>query len=190
MSNISFKYSRCNDIINSFGEELLEKRYNTLLKEMKIFLESNNLSEYARVDKFILANAITDYFSDIKRLKDFHKIENTNSQKVIAYVSYWLLYRKPIQVFYEVSEPPKELFTINERFVLQYILNHLSERERKCHILERENKGLENFSAFLLYYLVYRIHDAQSIEMIIVAFFAGQIFEQIDEDISFQLPPF
>jgi len=41
-----------------------------------------------------------------------------------------------------------------------------------------------------LYYLVYRKVDAQSLEMILTAFMAGQIYESTDKDISDELHPF
>jgi len=193
MDNISFEYFNCDDIIEAFGKDKIEQRWNTLYTQLNEFLAINNFSSVASVNKFLLANVILDYFHDIKRLKDFHGIEKINSQKIIAYTAYWLLYRKPIQINNLQPEDQlsniKELSTLNERFVLQYILNHLSVRERGSHILDRslKNKGLENFSAMMLYYFEYRLRDAQSLEMIITSFFAGQIYERTDKDISSEL---
>ena len=190
MKDISFKHYKCDDIIQKFGEDKISDRYSKLYSEIVEFLKMNNLQENASVNKVLLANAVIDYFNDIMRLKDFHiDIKKANSQKVVSYTAYWLLYRKPIQIIDNISDN-KELATLNERFVLQYILDYLSERERQSHILLRSNKGLENFSNLMLYYLVYRRCDAQAIEMIITAFFAGQIYERIDEDITGLLHPF
>ena len=61
---------------------------------------------------------------------------------------------------------------------------------RGDHIFVRSNEGLQNFSKFLLYYLIYRMHNAQSLEMIISAFMAGQIYERTDRDISNELHPY
>jgi hypothetical protein len=193
MDNISFEYYDCNDIIEAFGKDKVEKRWNTLYTQLDEFLIQNNLSSAATVNKFLLTNVILDYYYDIKRLKDFHDIEKINSQKIIAYTAYWLLYRKPIQIINPQPEGQqfntKELATLNERFTLQYILNYLSESNRGSHILDRalNSKGLENFSAMMLYYLEYRLRDAQSLEMIITSFFAGQIYERTDKDISSEL---
>jgi len=193
MDNISFDYYGCDDIIEAFGKNKIEQRWNTLYTQLDEFLIQNNLSSVATVNKFLLANVILDYFYDIKRLKDFHGIEKINSQKIIAYTACWLLYRKPIQINNPQPEDQqiniKELATLNERFVLQYILNHLSVSERGSHILDRSlnSKGLENFSAMMFYYLEYRLRDAQSLEMIIASFFAGQIYERTDKDISSEL---
>ena len=192
MNNITFKFLNCDDIVAEFGEEKIEKRWNTLYQELCEFLEQNNLSSVATVNKFLLSQATIDYFYDIKRLKEFNRTEKANSQKVIAYTAYWLLRKKPIQISNPQSENQSnitELATLNERFVLQYIFNYLSERERGSHIFLRDNKGLKNFSATMLYYLIYRVRDAQSLEMIIISFLAGQIYEQTDKDISTDLHP-
>ena len=195
MDNISSNYYGCDELIEAFGKDKIAQRWDTLYTQLDEFLVQNNLSSVATVNKLILANVLLDFYYDIKRLKDFHGIERVNSQKIIAYTAYWLLYRKPIQIInpQQLEDPQiniKELGTLNERFVLQYILNHLSDSDRgKSHILDRSdnNKGLENFSAMLLYYLEYRLRDAQSLEMIIMSFFAGQIYERTDKDISSEL---
>jgi hypothetical protein len=41
---------------------------------------------------------VLGYFSDIMRLKDFHKIERVNDLKILAYETSWLLKRKPLQI--------------------------------------------------------------------------------------------
>ena len=191
MKNLFCEYFSCEDLIKYFGKDKFEKRYNTTLKMMEEFISTNDLSGKVLVDRMTLANVIIDYFSDVKRLKEFHKdIKKINSEKVISYMSYWILRRKPLQIIENATAHNKDLITINERFVLQYILNYLSERECKTHILLRENVGLQNFSGLLLYYLVYREVDAQSLEMILTAFMAGQIYESTDKDISDELHPF
>jgi hypothetical protein len=185
---------RCDDILEAFGKDKIEKRWDTLFTEMNEFLEKNGLSSAVSVDKFLLTQAVLDFYTDLKRLEDFAKIEKSNSQKTIAYTAYWLLRRKPIQIYDPKDKIDdlimlRELTSLNERFVLQYILDYLSTRERGSHVLLRPEEGLKNFSGMLLYYLTYRLRDAQSLEMIIMAFFAGQIYES-EQDISAKLHPY
>lgn len=184
MKDISFDYYMCDDTIKVHGESRIAERWDTLYKEMSVFIELHELSDVARIDKLLLSTAIMDYLNDIRRLKEFHKILTVNSIKVHAYTVYWLLRRKPIQISCQTDR--KELITLNERFALQYLCNYLSVRERKSHILLRseESKGIENFAGMLLYYMIYRLHDAHSLEMMLVAFFAGQIYERTDVDIT------
>ena len=51
-------------------------------------------------------------------------------------------------------------------------------------ILIRENEGLKSFSESLFYFLKYRFHEANSLEMVLSAFFAGQIYQEKEKDIS------
>ncbi|MGM9659514.1 MAG: hypothetical protein ACI3WQ_02835 [Faecousia sp.] len=191
MRNLRFEYVSCDDIIAFFGEEKVQKRFDSLYMAMEAFLEQNELQDKVVINRMLLSTAIIDYFNDIKRIKDFHsQIEKTNSEKVIAYTSYWLLQRSPLQVRGEDVINDRRLATLNERFVLQYICNYLSVRKRGDHIFSRQNEGLKNFSKLLLYYLIYRLHNAQSLEMVISAFMAGQIYERTDKDISDELHPY
>jgi len=176
------------EIVDSFGRDVIKARWSALDEKMNHFIKEMGLSNSVRVDRFLLSVVIADYFNDIQRLKAFHPIGEINSIKVISYTAYWLLRRKPLQVYSANSD--KELITINEKFVLQYICTYLSVRKREKHIFLREDKGLKSFSSMLLYFLIYRVHDPYSLEMIIMAFFAGQIYEQTDEDISSEFHPY
>jgi len=195
MNDITFDYLNRDDIIEIYGKDELEKIWNVLFQEIGEFLDKNGYSSIASIDKHLLANAVLDYLEDINRLRNFHRIDEINSQKNIAYTAYWLLHRRPIQICdaqSKINDPEKlkELTTINEKFVLQHILNYLSVRTRETHILERSNNGLVVFSNMLLYYLIYRLRDAQSLEMILISFLAGQVYERTDKDISLELHPY
>lgn len=191
MRNLRFEYVPCDDIIDFFGKDKIQRRFDAVYEEMELFLEQNGLHGKVVINRMLLSTAIIDYFNDIKRIKDFHEqIERTNSEKVIAYTSYWLLQRNPLQVSDGDAIKDRRLATLNERFVLQYICNYLSARLCGDHIFARSNEGLKNFSKLLLYYLIYRMHNAQSLEMIISAFMAGQIYERVDKDISNELHPY
>jgi len=48
----------------------------------------------------------------------------------------------------------------------------------------RDNAGIKSFLESLLYYFKYRSIDANSIEMILLSFFAGQIYQEKDKDLS------
>ena len=191
MKNLSFRYDDCKEIIDAFGKDEIEKHFESLFKDLEKYVEVNNLDGRVEINRVLLGTAVIDYFYDILRIKTLHKyIEKVNSEKVIAYTSYWLLQRKPLIFIPEKCEINEDLSTVNERFILQYITDYLSERVRKKHIVMREEKGVQNFVKSLLYYLFYRKYDAQSLEMIIIAFMGGQIYEQTDIDISEEMHPF
>ncbi|MCI5936073.1 MAG: hypothetical protein MRZ65_11260 [Lachnospiraceae bacterium] len=83
----------------------------------------------------------------------------------------------------QVIGQEKELIYVNEKFVLAYILDSLSNDE-KGNILLRNNAGLKSFKESLLYFLKYRYTSATSLELMIMAFFSGQIYQETDEDLS------
>ena len=66
-------------------------------------------ADCAECNDRILYHLLLDYYSDIHRLKPFHGIEYTKSDKNIAYLSYWILRRKPIQIDNSV-EKDKDIF--------------------------------------------------------------------------------
>jgi len=99
MKHLILELASCEGILDTFGADKIKQRYDTLFEEACDFININQLSDTVRLERSILADVIIDYFSDIKRLKNFHdKIEKTNSEKVIAYTAYWFLKRKPIQI--------------------------------------------------------------------------------------------
>lgn len=69
---------------------------------------------------------------------------------------------------------------------MAYILDFLSGDDR-VPILLRDNEGLKSFSESLLYFLKYRLHEANSLEMMLTAFFAGQIYQEKERDLSNEL---
>lgn len=190
MDRMESKYIPADDIIQNFmnnpenPENKVDVRFQSLFKQMKNFIESSNLQGKVAINEMVLFNALMDYFEDINRLKEFHKIKHINGIKVVSYTAFWLVKRKPLQVL----SNEKELLYVNEKFVLMYLCNFLSSKRKKF-LLDRPEKGLYNFSEFLLYYLKYRLTDAKSLELMLISFFAGQIYQEETEDISSKLPP-
>ncbi len=170
------------EVLAKYGisETKFQERYRTLLSEMNHFLQEGHYKEKgASVNTSILGNALIDYFIDIKRLEDFHQIKNGNSIKIIAYMAYWLLRRQPIQI----SESDSDLLYLNELFVYMFVLDALCV-EGLGNILQREESGLESFKSTFLYFLKFRYYSPQALEMIIMAFMAGQIYQESKKDIS------
>ena len=184
MEDIGSKFVKADKLIEEFfdKDQKFERRFISLLEDMDSFLEVTGLQNKATINKMLVGYALVNYFEDITRLKEFHHVGHVNNIKIVAYTSYWLLRAKPIQI----NEIDKKLAYINERFVLSYILSFL-ERIDCGKILERENTGLRAFTETLFYYLKYRSLSAQVLEMVIISFFAGQIYQEVDADISAEL---
>ena len=164
------EYIGYNDLIAEFTRKKLEDRYEFLYKSAETFISEMGASRVI-IDEYALLYAMFDYFADISRLKMFHKINRINEVKITSYAVYWLLKRKPLQV----CEGSRENAFINERFVLSIILNCLS-AEGKIPFCELGDEKISFFTEHLYYYLKFRPFDAQSIEMLILAFFAGRVY--------------
>ena len=166
------------------SETKYKERYAALLSNIEKYIGTLKCpSDSVSINKFSLSCMLIDYFIDVSRLKDFHKIQHINSIKIVAYTSYWFLRRKPIQI----NSDEDRLLYANEKFITLYILDFLMS-EKNGNILTRKEKGLQIFNKQLLYYLKYRPIDPQGIEMMLLSFFAGQIYQSLDVDLSECLP--
>lgn len=185
MDSIRSNYVRADKVISDFAESnnKFEKRFDVLFQEINHFIKEDQSEGSAYVNEMILGYALLDYFEDVERLKAFHKVEHINSIRIISYTAFWLLKRKPIQVYPNIND--KKLVYINERFVLSYILSFLSQEGKN--IDEQDKKGVESFTQSLLYFLKYRLTNVNSLEMIIMSFFGGQIYQEDKIDLSSQI---
>lgn len=183
MDSIHSDYLSANQELSEYIKKnnKYKDRYESLLTDMNNFLNKNGLDEWAHVNEVILAYALIDYFEDVKRLKNFHNVDHINAIKIVSYVSYWLIRRKPIQIL----DNQKELVDINERFVLAYIIGFLN--NSKGSLLDRHELGIESFKESLLYFLKFRFIKANTLEIMLIAFFAGQIYQEDTRDISSEL---
>lgn len=184
MEDIGSKFVKADKLIEEFfvKDKKFERRFVSLVEDMDNFLNATGLQEKATINQMLVGYALLNYFEDIARLKEFHHVGHVNNIKIVAYTAYWLLRAKPIQI----NEVDKTLAYVNERFILSFILNFL-ERQDCGKILERKNAGLKAFKETLFYYLKYRSLSAQVLEMVIISFFAGQVYQEMDTDISAEL---
>jgi len=184
MNNIHSEFIFADNIINEFvkKEDKFQSRFVALYDDMNDFIKKSKLEDKVRISEITLAYMLIDYFEDISRLKNFHGIEHANGIKIVSYISYWFLRRKPIQIL----KNDKDLVYVNERFIVAYILDFLS----GCNdisILGSNKKGLQSFTDLLFYFLKYRVTGANSLELMITSFFAGQIYQEKSQDITSEL---
>lgn len=185
MLSMHSKFDPPDEILNDQKKlNKFEKRYEALYNQMYSYIEKSGYSNAVKINDIILGFMLVDYFTDIERLKEFHGVNHINSIKLISYTVYWLLRRKPIQII----KSDKKLQYVNERFALALILEFLSSKDKQ-HIAIRTNAGLKAFRELLFYFFKFRQFNAQDIELMITAFFAGQIYQETTKDISCNLPP-
>ena len=68
---------------------------------MKLYIQEAGYGEHVVCNERIMLNVLLDYFADIFRLKDFHGIENTRTEKIFAYTAAWIVKRKPLQFIHD-----------------------------------------------------------------------------------------
>lgn len=174
MENIENTYVDYDEIIREFTEDVVRSRFEQIYEEMKEFIINLNIGDVVKINDVILMQALMDYFSDVYRLKKYHKIQHINSIKIKAYESFWLVHRKPIQIVADQLEDDKMIY-VNEKFVLSRLVCFLLEDNINTPMVEGKLHAFQNFLDTFYYYLKFRRSDAQSIEMLLLAFKAGQL---------------
>ena len=191
MNGINSEFVTVASVVKGIKEtEKFQQRFAALLDGMEYYIRESGYETKLHVNPSLLAVALIDYFVDIERLKSFHDVDHANSIKIVSYTAYWLLQRKPIQT----RDIDVELTDSNERYVFSYIMDFLNKEIKKGkeqspedNIFICKKKGVDAFREMLFYFLKYRCKDPFGIEMIIVAFFSGQIYQEDREDLSVRL---
>ena len=155
------------------GEDIVRSRIQQISQEMIEFLKVNQLEDIAYIHEMALSHAIMDYFSDIQRLKDYQQIEHVNEIKIKAYETFWLLKRKPLQLSRQIDDD--RFLYVNEKFLLTRLTSFMLGDNINMPIVGEKSVAFKNFLDTLYYYLKFRKCDAQSIELMLLAFKAGQI---------------
>lgn len=177
MNNIENTYVKYDELVSVVGEEVIKSRIHQISQEMLDFLAENDLNEVAYVHEMSLTHAVMDYFSDVQRLKDYQKIEHVNEIKIKAYETFWILKRKPIQLKVQIEDD--RLLYVNEKFLLTRLTSFMLGEHINMPIVGEKATAFKNFLNTFYYYLKFRRCDAQSIELMLLAFKAGQLlFEQ------------
>ncbi|MDY4893078.1 MAG: hypothetical protein SO130_06725 [Agathobacter sp.] len=158
-------------IVNKFGEEKISTGFDWVERQLGEFLRQKAYEKDVIISIDILKHVIIDYFVDIDRLKEFQEIENIHTSKIYAYLSYWLLRHKPLQI--TKSENAGHLAFANEEFVCYLLRSYLFSDPENVPILENKREQVDNFVDTMLYFFQYREYSAQNIEIMILAFQAG-----------------
>lgn len=102
-------------LVEKFTKEKIQSRYDWLNELLLLYIQKRNYQDKVIVSQDILKHVIVDYFVDIDRLKVFQEIELVHSSKIYAYLCFWILRHKPIQLINE--ENSGDIVFINEDFV-------------------------------------------------------------------------
>lgn len=155
------------------GEDIIKARYVSMEKRALAFLAESKLENSVYLHHGILNIVMLDYFADIARLKDFEDgLERTNKNKITAYMSYWWLRRKPLQVIQEVDAEyqNKDIPYINEKFIATLIAKDFMYQLNNTYFTSKQCKECINH---LFYHLKYRIYTAQTLELFLMGINTG-----------------
>lgn len=172
MNTIQILNSDYKDVVNFFTEEKVINRYTSLVEMYEQFIIKQKIQDKVRLNRLTLLYVVMDYFSDVMRIKEFHKdISLINEIKIIAYESSWLLKRKPIQL---IVDDDKNFVFVNEDFIFFIITQYLSEKSKRGKDILYDKK-MSPFWDTLIYYLKFRVVNPQALELMLTSFHAGQI---------------
>ncbi len=166
------------ELIKKVGKDNFDNRLMELRKTIDEFLSQAEYPDWVECNNRVLTHALLDYYTDIVRLRDFHSIENVKTDKVVAYLIFWILRRKPIQLTQD-SEDERDIF-VNERFACTMLLGEcLLENMEDVKLTEDLAKKLGKYIDLLLYYFKYRQYNPQVIELLIESFKMGNSFNRV-----------
>ena len=164
------------EILHRVGEEKFRERLDEMITSAEQYIQEAGYGEHVVCNERIMLNVFLDYFADIFRLKDFHGIENTRTEKIFAYTAAWIVKRKPLQFIHDTDEE-KDIF-VNERFAVFLLLNECLLCGEKHFISPQNREKLDEYIDLLLYYLKYRECNPQVLELMIESFKMGMLVEQ------------
>lgn len=177
MENIRSLYCSYRPMIDLVGEQNIEEAFKTCYQSFLEFANKLGMTAKLTMDERMLMHAVCDAYVDIARLKDFHDIIHENGIKTLSYRCSWLLRRKPIRVV--DAETEEQLVYINEKFVYYVIMSYLLKDEIDLRADNERTLALKNYCDTILYYLKYRACTPQILEIIILSFQAGSIYNSV-----------
>lgn len=125
-------------LVEKFTKEKIQSRYDWLNELLQLYIQKRNYQDKVIVSQDILKHIIVDYFVDIDRLKEFQEIELVHSSKIYAYLCFWILRHKPIQLVNE--EGLGDIAFINEDFVCTLLRSYLFSELEGTVLLESKKK--------------------------------------------------
>lgn len=161
-------------IIDHFKKEKIVSRYAWVYNLMQDYIDAEGLQERVYISEDVLNHVVIDYFVDIYRLKEFQDIELTHDSKIYAYMIFWLLRHKPLQIKEEDAE---DLVFVNEKFASEMLKAFLFKDPKNVSIINSQKEQMKNFTDTLLYFFKYRDYSAKNIEIMILAFDAGRAYQ-------------
>lgn len=162
-------------LFKKFGKEKIASRFAYVNNVLDIFIKQRKYEGRVVVSQNLVEHIVIDYFVDIDRLKEFQGIELVSEVKIYAYLSYWIIRHKPLQIV--ASDGQDDLVFINEELASDFLTSFLLDKPACIPILEESQQDIDEFKKTLEYHLAYRNYTAQNIELMLLAFQAGRQYQ-------------
>lgn len=162
------------EIVSYFGDEHIQDRFGYLYDKIDEYIKARGLQNTTVINEKSLQHAVMDYFTDIYRLKKFHRIDNVNDTKRVSYTVYWLLKRKPIQTVSSARADDDRMAFLNEGFLTVFIAHELLFPDEMESISGGKQEAFSKLLKHINYHLKYRNVDKQTMELMFLAFEVGR----------------
>lgn len=161
------------EILNKEDFALVRRVFGEVWEKTDKIRYGFGLLESTVVSEIILRDIVINFITDIKRLQDFHKIEEINLQKFWGYLIFWYSRQKPVQIRgkHDAESNRNLIHYINEFIIVTMFSKEMLEK-RGIHWNNVSNEQ-QDFFKLLLYNLRYRNFTAQSLELAFTGFCCG-----------------
>lgn len=90
MEHVHSEFLRADKLLENYNEKekKFQERFETLNEEILSFIDKMNLKGKVELNALALGYALVDYFEDVHRLKEFHKVEHINGMKIVSYTAF------------------------------------------------------------------------------------------------------
>lgn len=157
------------EVFNAWGEERIFERQIFLYKFCERLTEYHKIRNDVCIPADLINEVVLNYFTDIYRYKNFHRIDRINTIKIAAYTVFWFLRIRPIQI----SDNCQKLNAMHRQInqyaaynLMHYILFDLNT------MINNPNRANINFTDHCIYTFNYRIFTPQSIELALLGLLA------------------
>lgn len=182
---------------NSGLKERFENTETVVLKAIREYasnlrkeiIEKTKFKIKVNISEVLLKQALIDAYDDLMRLTNYHFTDNPNPIKEMSYIVYWLIKRKAItltteEIIYNtcLSEMARvKMIFLNEAFCVKLLMGaafpNQTKRKDGGDLTENGIKQLKYYKRYLLYYLVYRLESAKSLEAEMLALTVDPSYE-------------
>lgn len=171
---------RYDEILEYFGEQTIKDRFKFFYDKMSEYIVARDLKGILSINEGILQQLVMDYFTDVYRLKKFHRIDHINKTKILAYELFWLLRRKPLQVCSDTDE--SRIVFCNEGFAITMLASEFLTPYETEPLSKEKEDAFFRYLDHLYYHFKYREVDKQCLETIILSFETGLFIANIEKN--------